>query len=106
MTTRLPVTPAGEAMTTSMFRRVPSLLALVGIVGCTNPEPAPPVAQVDIASPAGVRSGEPFMYTDAADRVHMTWLERTSDSSHAVRYARLDGDAWTTPASQWTPRGA
>jgi hypothetical protein len=86
-------------MTSSITRRAPLLLALAGIVACTQPEPAPPVEQVDIASPAGERSGEPFMYTDAADRVHMTWLERTGDSSHAVRYARLDGSTWTTPAT-------
>lgn len=82
-----------------MTSRVPALLALAALVACTSPEPAPPVTQADIVSPAGERSGEPFLYVDAADRVHMTWLERTGDSTHAVRYARLDESTWTTPTT-------
>jgi hypothetical protein len=27
----------------------------------------------------------------------MTWIERTSDSTHAVRYARMDGETWSSP---------
>ncbi|MBC7896320.1 MAG: exo-alpha-sialidase [Cytophagaceae bacterium] len=92
-----PVTPV--AMATLVARRVPALLALAAAVACTNPEPAPTVALADVTSPAGERSAEPFLYVDGADRVHMTWLERTGDSTHAVRYARLDGSTWTTPAT-------
>lgn len=86
-------------MSSSMTRRVPALLALAALAACTKPEPAPPVVQTDVVTPAGERSGEPFLYVDNAERVHMTWLERTGDSTHAVRYARLDGSTWTTPAT-------
>jgi len=56
-------------------------------------------AFTELPSPAALRSGEPFLTTDSAGAVHMTWIERTGDSTHAVRYARLDGDAWSTPAT-------
>ena len=29
----------------------------------------------------------------------MTWIQRTGDSTHAVRYARLDGDSWSAPST-------
>jgi hypothetical protein len=31
--------------------------------------------------------------------VHMTWIERTGDSTHAVRYARLDSNRWSAPTT-------
>lgn len=52
-----------------------------------------------MASPAGPRSGEPFLAVDGENRLHMTWLERTGDSATAVRYARMDGQTWTAPAT-------
>jgi hypothetical protein len=56
-------------------------------------------AFTELPSPAALRSGEPFLTTDSAGAVHMTWIERTGDSTHAVRYARLDGDTWSTPTT-------
>ena len=29
----------------------------------------------------------------------MTWIEKTGDSTYAVRYARLDGATWTRPTT-------
>ena len=29
----------------------------------------------------------------------MTWIEKTGDSTHAVRYARLDGETWSQPTT-------
>jgi hypothetical protein len=81
-----------------------SVLAWAVVAACApTPETATPGASA-LASPAGPFSGEPFLHTDARDRVHMTWIEKTSDSTHAVRYARLDGDAWTPPSTV-TERG-
>lgn len=77
------------------------LLAALSGAACSNesaPEPAAasptPVALV---SPAGPGSGEPFLTTDAQGGVHMSWLEKTSDSTHALRYAALHGDRWSEP---------
>ena len=63
-----------------------------------QPQSAAPALAM-LPSPAGLRSGEPFLATDDRGGVHMTWIERTSDSSHAVRYARLEGSAWSTPST-------
>jgi hypothetical protein len=77
-----------------------TLVAVLAIAAC-SPQAADSTAVVTpIPSPAGPRSGEPFLAADASGAVHMTWIERTGDSTHAVRYARLDSsDAWSTPST-------
>jgi len=76
-------------------------VALLALVGCSAAERAPSesASLTPLPSPAGPRSGEPFLTTDAAGAVHMTWVDQTDDSTHAVRYARLDGDAWSAPST-------
>ena len=78
-----------------------SLIATLGLAACAAPDrKAPAGAPVTpLPSPAGPGSGEPFLATDSAGGVHMTWLEKTGDSTHAVRYARLDGDTWSVPTT-------
>lgn len=77
------------------------LISLFVLVGCSSPDRAVGDATrlTPLPSPAGPRSGEPFLATDASGAVHMTWIEQTGDSTHAVRYARLDGDAWSAPTT-------
>jgi len=74
-------------------------IALLILAGCSSADrTASDAARFTLlTSPAGPRSGEPFLAGDAAGAVHMTWLERTGDSTHAVRYARLDGETWSPP---------
>ena len=48
-----------------------------------------------LPSPAGPGSGEPYLTADSTGRVYMSWLERTADSAHALRFAVLEGDTWT-----------
>jgi hypothetical protein len=76
-------------------------LALAILAGCSSAERAAPDAArlTALPSPAGPRSGEPFLASDTTGAVHMTWIERTGDSTHAVRYARLDGDTWSQPTT-------
>lgn len=83
-----------------MTSRLP-FLALAIFAGCSSPERAAPDAArlTALPSPAGPRSGEPFLASDATGAVHMTWIEQTGDSTHAVRYARLDGDTWSGPTT-------
>jgi hypothetical protein len=83
-----------------MRARLP-LIALFVLAGCASPDrDAPAAARVTLLpSPAGPRSGEPFLAADSAGAVHMTWIEKTGDSTHAVRYARLDGEAWSAPTT-------
>jgi len=75
------------------------VVALLVVAACSSRE-VPEAARVTLLpSPPGPRSGEPFLATDAAGAVHMTWIEKTGDSTHAVRYARLDRDRWTSPTT-------
>src|SRR5215831_16118215 len=75
--------------------------ALMVLAACASSDrQAPAAARVTaLASPAGPQSGEPFLATDAAGAVHMTWIEKTGDSTYAVRYARLDGATWSQPTT-------
>ena len=73
--------------------------ALLFLAACSTSERASSTAFTTLPSPAGLRSGEPFLATDTAGAVHMTWIERTGDSTHAVRYARMDGETWSAPST-------
>ena len=68
-------------------------IALLVLAGCSSSDRAADAARLtSLPSPAGPRSGEPFLASDATGTVHMTWIEKTGDSTHAVRYARLAGE--------------
>ena len=58
--------------------------------------PVPPAQPTEMTSPAGGGSGEPFLVTAAGGGVWLSWLERM-DTVHALRVARLEGDAWSEP---------
>jgi hypothetical protein len=58
---------------------------------------APPGTLERLPSPAGVLSGEPNVAVDDKRRVHLTWIEKSGDSTNALRYAVLDGDSWSAP---------
>jgi hypothetical protein len=54
--------------------------------------------QVDtLPSPAATGSGEPNLTTGPEGQVYLSWLERTGDSTHALRFSVLEGNGWTTP---------
>jgi hypothetical protein len=76
-------------------------IGLLVLAGCSSPDRVTPDAArlTVLPSPAGPRSGEPFLASDATGAVHMTWIEQTGDSTHAVRYARLDGETWSAPST-------
>jgi hypothetical protein len=50
-----------------------------------------------LPSPAGPGSGEPNLAAGADGRVFLSWLEPVDHSAHALRFAILDGDRWSTP---------
>ncbi|MDF2775068.1 MAG: hypothetical protein K0S86_4568, partial [Geminicoccaceae bacterium] len=88
-----------------MTRRL-HLGALLILAACSSTERAPSAGTfTTLPSPAGLGSGEPNLTTDASGAVHMTWIERTGDSTHAVRYARLEGETWSAPSTVVERRG-
>ncbi len=81
------------------MKRVLVAACVAAAVGCAGSEPAPAPTARTLPSPAVGVSGEPFLATDSKGVIHLTWIEATSDSLRAVRYARLDGDTWSTPTT-------
>lgn len=74
------------------------ILALAACGGAREPGDDPAVAGLaPLPSPAGMHSSEPNLAVDTRGRVHMTWHEQVSGSAYALRYAILDGGAWTAP---------
>jgi hypothetical protein len=74
------------------------LFVLVLVMACTAAEPTP-ARFLPMPSPSAERAGEPYLAVDASGTLHMTWIERGSDSTSAVRYARLEGEAWSRPST-------
>lgn len=72
------------------------LLAVVFLACSDATPPALSVAVAAISSPAGEGSGEPFLTADD-DGVLMSWLERSTDGGHELRFARYDGAGWSEP---------
>lgn len=80
--------------TVSRQGMVPVLAALGALASCA-PDESAPVA--DIATPAAVGSGQPFL-TAGADGVWMSWTE-PAPSGHRVAVSHFDADAdsWSPP---------
>lgn len=74
------------------------LLSGAALAACGAATERPPVdALHELPTPAAARSGEPFLSTDGRGAVHLSWLERTGDSTWALKYSRLAGDTWSQP---------
>ncbi|MBL8959295.1 MAG: exo-alpha-sialidase [Gemmatimonadetes bacterium] len=74
--------------------------AWVLAAGCAGRgEPAPPAGFTAMASPSGARAAEPYLAVDPQGVLHMTWIERTGDSTAAVKYARLRDSTWSPPTT-------
>ncbi|MCC6929611.1 MAG: exo-alpha-sialidase [Gemmatimonadaceae bacterium] len=77
-------------------------LAATGCAPASDRDGAAALQALD--SPAGPNSGEPFLSTDDAGTVHLSWLQRTGDSTWALRYSRLEGETFT-PATTIAEHG-
>lgn len=83
------------------MRRGPSecatALTLALLLGCASADGNPAaLGPIDtLQSPAAAGSGEPNLATGPDGRVYLSWLEPVGDSGHALRFSRLDDDAWS-----------
>jgi hypothetical protein len=55
-----------------------------------------PVAH-EIESPAGPQSGEPNLFATSDGRTYLSWIEKISDTRHALRFSIRKGNQWTEP---------
>jgi len=78
------------------MNRLLRYVLLVSALGCTPSDDDPPEtpALSELPSPAATFSGEPFVTADASDNIHLSWLEKSGDSTYALRYSRLAGETW------------
>ena len=91
---------AGLSMTSAYSRSLHSTLGfLVLLVGCAPGEGSTvTLGEIEtLASPAGAGSGEPNLSVGPDGRAYLSWLEPAADSSHALRFATLEGDRWSAP---------
>lgn len=51
----------------------------------------------EIDSPAGPQSAEPNLFAAGDGRIHLSWIEKRSDTRHALRYSVREGNRWTEP---------
>lgn len=72
-----------------------ALLLLVGLAAAC--EAAPP-AVTTLPTPAAAGSGEPYVAPAADGGVLLSWIEPAAEGA-ALRFARLQGDAWSEPAT-------
>jgi len=96
---RAPIPDAGDAVRrTARAARTPLVGALVCVAasGCRPDAPPVGLTPVELTSPAGEGSGEPFL-SSAGDIVFLSWLERTGADTHELRFARFDGAEWGAP---------
>lgn len=76
------------------------LVATCALSACADRDLQPPLSSLaTIESPAGDASAEPNLAIDASGRVHLSWLQRTSDSSFALRWSVRDGGQWSAPVT-------
>src|SRR5262245_5427840 len=69
-----------------------ALLRLVSILALLV---APPSVH-EIASPAALGSGEPFLFA-TGNAVLMSWLEPAKEGTTALRFARYSAGRWSEP---------
>lgn len=82
-----------------MRLHTPFAMALL-LASCADRAVQPPLSSLaTITSPAGEGSAEPNLAVDAAGRVHLSWLQRTSDSSFSLQLSIRDEGQWSDPVT-------
>lgn len=79
----------------------PGWLLLVAVMACTSgggdARPLAIRAPDTLSAPAAPGSGEPNLTTGPDERVYLSWIEPAGNAAHALRFAILEGDRWSTP---------
>lgn len=78
-----------------MKRLLPPVLVLCCLAASACAEPDGAWNVIDLPSPAGPGSGEPFL-AGHGDRLYLSWLQKTTNG-HDLLLSRWDGEAWSDP---------
>lgn len=82
-----------------MYRHLLMLFAMGALASCAPSHPVGLGAPAALPSPAGPGAGEARLVAGPDGGVRMVWFERTEGDGHALRFARLEGDAWSAPVT-------
>lgn len=66
------------------------LLVLLTIVGCTSKD------VVEVSTPAVAESAEPFLFTDEAGQVYLSWIEKL-DTISTLKFSKWNNGSWSAP---------
>lgn len=66
------------------------LLVLLTIVGCTSKD------VVEVSTPAVAESAEPFLFTDEAGQVYLSWVEKL-DTISTLKFSKWSNGSWLAP---------
>jgi hypothetical protein len=72
-------------------------IAITNISGQTQTAPVNPTVAREIASPAPAGSAQPNLCVDARGRVYLSWVEKTGENRHALRFSVRDREQWSAP---------
>ena len=87
------------------FARSIATLTAAPLLACGSPSADRDLRTVvagevlELPSPAGAGSGQPFVARARDGAVLMSWLERAGDETrtHTLRFSRWDGESWSEP---------
>ena len=87
----------GQKIPLLVLAPIVMVTAPLALASCASESHEAGATAIDsIASPAGAGSAEPNLSVARDGRVYMSWLEQAA-SGHALRFAVLQGDRWSTP---------
>lgn len=66
------------------------LIALFMVVACTSKD------VVEVSTPAVAESAEPFLFTDAAGHVYLSWVEKM-DTVSTLKFSKWNNGSWSAP---------
>ncbi|MFQ5512555.1 MAG: sialidase family protein [Candidatus Krumholzibacteriia bacterium] len=72
-------------------------LSVSFVTGCVQRTEPVVLSFNEVPSPAAPGSGEPNLFVAEDDRLYMSWLERTGEGGHALKFSVRGGDRWAAP---------
>src|SRR3990170_8164104 len=78
------------------LKNINSLPLILLLVACVGTGKTGEWSVQELESPAGPESGEPNLSVRDG-QLYMSWLEKLSDGSHALKFSVGDGESWSTP---------
>jgi len=73
-----------------------AVVLLIALTFCSEQEKTFDIQTIQ--SPAGSNAAEPYLFTDPAGNIHLTWIERV-DTINYLKLSHWQNDQWSTPVT-------